>query len=439
VSDIDQGRNRLTLGFRDPSLERDFQTELAASNAPQLRTGLFTGIALWLATALIFPATLSVQTTLVVATCTVMAVLNLIALIATRGPVTLTRQQAVGLALNTMSAIAVLVLSQVLGVGQALAAPAILLIAMFAFVALRLRFVFGLVAAATYLVGYAVVVSANPDPTDILQLFLVAAAIVVGLGATYQLEAGARDVYVQRRIIEAQTAALADAQATSERLLLNILPAKVAERLAAGETAIADWFDDATVLFADLVGFTRLAAELEPRATRDLLDRLFTGFDELADRHDLEKIKTIGDAYMAVGGLSEPVADHPARVVAFGLDLLDLTARVGQEIGRPLDLRVGIHTGPVVAGVVGTRKFSYDLWGDTVNVASRLESLGVPGSLQLSETTWQRVRSRYTATPRGPVELKRGGQVSTFLIGRRDAATPPDTAIPPDEDLVAFG
>jgi hypothetical protein len=110
VSDIDQGRNRLTLGFRTPSLERDFQTELAASNAPQLRTGLFTGIALWLATALIFPATLSVQTTLVVATCTVMAVLNLIALIATRGPVTLTRQQAVGLALNTMSAIAVLVL-----------------------------------------------------------------------------------------------------------------------------------------------------------------------------------------------------------------------------------------------------------------------------------------------------------------------------------------
>jgi class 3 adenylate cyclase len=222
-------------------------------------------------------------------------------------------------------------------------------------------------------------------------------------------------------------------------LLLNILPVEVAERLAAGETAIADWFDDATVLFADLVGFTRLAAELEPRATRDLLDRLFTGFDELADRHDLEKIKTIGDAYMAVGGLSEPAADHPTRVVTFGLDLLDLTAQIGDEIGRSLDLRIGVHTGPVVAGVIGTRKFSYDLWGDTVNVASRLESLGVPGSLQLSETTWERVRGRYAATPRGRVELKGGGELSTFLISRRVAGKPPDAKTPPDEDLVACG
>jgi adenylate cyclase len=205
-------------------------------------------------------------------------------------------------------------------------------------------------------------------------------------------------------------------------LLLNILPAKVADRLAAGETAIADWVDDATVLFADLVGFTGLAARLEPRATRDLLDRLFTAFDALADGHGLEKIKTIGDAYMAVGGIPEPSADHPRRVVAFGLDLLDTTRAIGSELGLPLDLRIGVHTGPIVAGVIGTRKFSYDLWGDTVNIASRLESHGIAGTLQVSERTWSRVRDAFDGEPRGPVELKGSGRVSTYLIRPGTAA-----------------
>jgi class 3 adenylate cyclase len=422
VSDIHEGRSRLTLRFADASLERDFQAELARSNAPQLRVGLLTGIALWLATALLFPATLNVQPGLVITTCLIMAVLNFVGLVATRWAVTLDGQQAIGLVLNAISALAVLGMADILGLTETLAAPAILLIAMFAFVALRLRFVFALAAAATYLVGYAVIGPGHTDPTAILQAFLVTAAIVVGLGATYQLERGARDVFAQRRIIEGQTAALAAAQATSERLLLNILPARVAERLAAGETAIADWFDDATVLFADLVGFTRMAAQLEPRATRDLLDRLFTAFDGLADRHGLEKIKTIGDAYMVVGGVPEPSTDHPARVVAFGLDLLDVTGRMAAELGLPLDLRVGVHTGPVVAGVVGTRKFSYDLWGDTVNVASRLESLGVGGAVQVSETTWLRVRDAFEAEPREAVEIKGWGQVATFLVRRRPTA-----------------
>ena len=424
MSDIHEGRSRLTLRFADASLERDFQAELARTNAPQLRVGLVTGIALWLVTALLFPATLSVQPGLVVATCLIMAVLNLAGLIATRWAVTLDRQQAIALALNAISALAVLGMAEILGLTETLAAPAILLIAMFAFVALRLRFVFALAAAATYLVGYAVIAPGHPDPTAILQAFLVTAAIVVGLGATYELERGARAVFAQRRIIEGQAAALAEAQATSERLLLNVLPAQVADRLATGETAIADWFDDATVLFADLVGFTRLAAELEPRATRDLLDRLFTAFDELADRHGLEKIKTIGDAYMVVGGIPEPSADHPARVVAFGLDLLDATALIATEMSLPLDLRIGVHTGPVVAGVVGTRKFSYDLWGDTVNVASRLESFGVAGALQISESTWLRVRDAFEAELRGPVELKGKGAVTTFLVRRRTSAAP---------------
>jgi adenylate cyclase len=416
VSDIGGARFRLSLGFQDSALERDYQLEVAESNGPQLQMGILAGIALWLAGAVLIPVALDVDAAVVVLICAGMAALNVAASFVTRWATTLDRQQVIGLTLNGLAGLAVLVLSETVGMAESLAAPAILLIAIFAFVVLRLRFIFAFVAASTYLVGFAALVAVHPTPAAILELFLVAAAIVIGLAATYVLERGARDVYAQRRIIEAQAVALSEAHATSERLLLNVLPAKIAGRLQAGETTIADLFDDATVLFADLVGFTQLAARLEPRATRDLLDRLFTGFDERAERHGLEKIKTIGDAYMVVGGVPEPSTDHPARVVALGLDLFDLVALVAADLGLPLALRIGIHTGPVVAGVVGTHKFSYDLWGDTVNVASRLESRGVAGSLHISETTWLRVRDLVQATSRGPTELKGRGWMETFLV-----------------------
>ncbi|MFK5646398.1 adenylate/guanylate cyclase domain-containing protein [Ornithinimicrobium sp. LYQ121] len=424
MSDIGGALSRLSLRFLDPALERDYQSTVAASNGQQLRMGILAGLALWLSGMVLIPLALSVDTAVVALICAGMAALNVVGYLATRWATTLDRQQVIGLTLNGSAGLAVLVLSETVGMDESLAAPAILLVAIFAFVVLRLRFILAFVAAGTYLVGFAVVVAARPAPAAILELFLVAAAIVVGLAATYLLEQGARDVFAQRRFIETQAVALAEAHATSERLLLNVLPAKIAERLEAGETTIADWFDDATVLFADLVGFTPLATRLEPRATRDLLDRFFTGFDERAERHRLEKIKTIGDAYMIVGGVPEPSTGHPARVVAFGLDLFDLVALVAADLGLPLALRIGIHTGPVVAGVVGTHKFSYDLWGDTVNVASRLQSHGVAGSLHISETTWLRVREleMVQASSRGPMELKGRGSMATFLATRRSVA-----------------
>ena len=422
MSDIGEARARLTVGFLDPALERDYQAAVAVANGPQLRMGTLAGAALWLVAAVLIPLTLGVVAAAADVICIGMAAFWLACCVATRWASTLDRQQVIGLALNGSAGLAVLVLADILGADETLAAPAILLVAIFAFVVLRLRFVFALVAASSYLVGFLVLVTVHPNPTAILQVFLVTGAIVVGLAATYLLERGARDAYAQRRIIEHQAAALAEARETSERLLLNVLPAKIAERLEAGETTIADAFDDATVVFADLVGFTQLSARLGPRATRDLLDRLFSGFDALAGRHGLEKIKTIGDAYMVVGGVPEPSTDHPGRAVAMALDLLDFEAQVAVDLGLPLDMRIGIHTGPVVAGVIGTKRFSYDLWGDTVNVASRLESQGVAGSLQMSEATWLRVRDDVVATSRGPIELKGHGQMSTFLVPRRSVA-----------------
>jgi class 3 adenylate cyclase len=422
----DPRRDPLTLRFADPALERAFQAEMAASNGPQARFGAAVAVGLWLAAAVIVPAAIDIDRGFVTVICLGMAAVNLLGVVVSRWATTLDRQQSIGFVLNGLAGLAVLAIIEASGTSDRYAAPALLLIAIFAFVVIRLRFVFALVAAGTYLVGFAIVVVSRPSGGTALDLFLVSAAVLVGLGATYLLERGARDVFAQRRLIEAQAAQLAEAHATSERLLLNILPGPVADRLKTGETTIADGYADATVLFADLVGFTPLAAELSPAETVGLLDRLFSAFDDLVERHGLEKIKTIGDAYMVVGGLPVPSDDHATRVVAMGLDMLDAVASVAVEVGRPLDLRIGVHTGPLVAGVIGTRKFSYDLWGDTVNIASRLESHGVIGAVQMSEATWSRVRGSVDAQPRGPIELKGRGSVEAYLVARRHGSVTPD-------------
>ncbi|MBD0363507.1 MAG: PAS domain S-box protein, partial [Coleofasciculus sp. C3-bin4] len=169
-------------------------------------------------------------------------------------------------------------------------------------------------------------------------------------------------------------------QQCTEDLLYNILPAPIAQRLKLQETLIADSFDEVTVLFADLVNFTELSAEISATQLVDLLNKIFSVFDRLTQKHGLEKIKTIGDAYMVVGGLPTPRPDHAEAVVEMALDMQQAITRFQRNDGKPFDLRIGINTGPVVAGVIGTKKFAYDLWGDTVNVASRMESQGVAGS-----------------------------------------------------------
>ncbi len=346
--DPDTRRDALTLRFLDPRLERDFQAEMARTNGPQARVGAAVAIGLWLAAALIIPAVVDVDRAVVTVICVGMAIANLVGVVGSRWATTLDRQQSIGFALNGLAGLAVLALIAVSGTTDRYAAPALLLIAIFAFVVIRLRFVFALVAAGTYLVGYVVVLVAGPTRGTALDIFLVAAAILAGLAATYLLERGARDVFAQRRVIERQAAELAEAHATSERLLLNVLPGSVAERLKGGETTIADAYDDATVLFADLVGFTPLASSLSPAETVQLLDRLFSAFDQLAARHGLEKIKTIGDAYMAVGGVPEVCADHP-----------DASWRWGWRCWTRSPVSRGRSTVPWICASVSTRGRSW--------------------------------------------------------------------------------
>jgi class 3 adenylate cyclase len=222
-----------------------------------------------------------------------------------------------------------------------------------------------------------------------------------------------------RRALDAEHRLLLAERERSERLLLNVLPAPIADRLKQGEGVIADGFPEVTVFFADLVDFTRRSQSTTPDRVVQVLDDLFSALDELAERHGLEKIKTVGDAYMAVGGLPQPRPDHAEAVADMALAVREEVARHLDPGGRPLQVRIGIDTGPVVAGVIGRRKFSYDLWGDTVNTASRMESNGVPGCIQVTDRTYRRLRDGYRFERRGPVQVKGKGELVTwFLVAR---------------------
>ena len=222
-----------------------------------------------------------------------------------------------------------------------------------------------------------------------------------------------------RRALDREHRLLLAEQDRSERLLLNVLPAPIAARLKQGEAVIADRFPEVTVLFADLVGYTASSDRSSPERVVQVLGDLFTAFDRLAERHGLEKIKTVGDAYMVAGGLPQPRPDHAQAVAEMALAVREEVGRHLDPGGQPLAVRIGIDTGPVVAGVLGTSKFSYDLWGDTVNVASRMESEGVAGCIQVTDRTYRRLRDAYRFERRGPIQVKGKGELVTwFLLGR---------------------
>jgi class 3 adenylate cyclase/HAMP domain-containing protein len=220
-------------------------------------------------------------------------------------------------------------------------------------------------------------------------------------------------------LVQQRTKELSAEKATSERLLLNVLPGPIADRLKHGESVIVDRFDAVSVLFADIVGFTSLSQKTSPEALVTMLNELFSMFDKLAEQHGLEKIKTIGDAYMVVAGIPQPVADHATALAHMALDMQRGIEDYAKQAGTPLSIRIGIHTGSVVAGVIGTKKFIYDLWGDTVNTASRMESTGLPGRIQVSESTAQLLKEQFELDERGPIEVKGKGTMTTYLLVRQ--------------------
>lgn len=220
----------------------------------------------------------------------------------------------------------------------------------------------------------------------------------------------------ERKVIEE---ALRYQQKQSEDLLLNVLPEVIAKQLKLDPDIIAESFDDVTILFADLVNFTQLASEVSPRQLITILNEIFSIFDLLTEKHGLEKIKTIGDAYMVVGGLPIACENHAEAIANMALDMQVAIGEFNRIHTTQLNARIGINTGSVIAGVIGTKKFTYDLWGDAVNIASRMESSGLAGGIQVSESTYQQLKDRYRFEPRGLIRVKGKGEMLTyFLLGK---------------------
>lgn len=234
-----------------------------------------------------------------------------------------------------------------------------------------------------------------PDPTLTSLLFVFILTGVIGLLLLTFMTLHGRLMHERRR---------------AERLLLNVLPAEVANELKLRGETRARHFDGISVLFADIVGFTPMSAEMEPEEMVGRLNEVFTHFDTLAESYGVEKIRTIGDNYMVAAGVPTPRPDHAEALCAMALDMLDYADR------GPLSFRIGINSGPAVAGVIGTRKFQYDVWGDTVNTASRMESHGEPGRIQITEATYRLIRDRFAATSRGPVDIKGKGTLTTYWL-----------------------
>ena len=209
---------------------------------------------------------------------------------------------------------------------------------------------------------------------------------------------------------------LIDTQEKTEKLLLSIFPEPIAKRLQQTEGVIADHFANVSVLFADMVGFTKLASRISPTELVIKLNSIFSEFDHLTEQYGLEKIKTIGDGYMVASGLPIQRDDHADAIIAMALDMQQTMMQLTSKIVEPLTLRIGIHTGPVVAGVIGLKKFSYDLWGDTVNTASRMEQHGIPGCIQITETTYRHLSKPYLFSERGVIDVKGKGKMKTYLL-----------------------
>jgi class 3 adenylate cyclase len=411
----------LTLTFLDRDLEERYQRAAGAESLNGFRAIALASGVIWVLAAFIVPMATRLSPTFTVVVAQGMAVVSFVVVALSLWAPTLDRQHALASLLTSANGVVIFALALVADFLPGYGVAAATLLFTWGFVS-RTRFVYAALRTAVVSLAFLVAVILYRGPTNLVLdvLFFVAAAVGT-LVALRILERNRRQLFYQELVIRRQSEQLTVEMAKSERLIQNILPASIATRLRNGETSIADDYPSVTVLFADIVSFTPLSARLTALELIDVLSRLFSRFDDLVAEHGVEKIKTIGDNYMAVGGLSNE-ADHAVRIVRLGLAMID-EAHTHEVLGRPLELRIGVHSGPVAGGVIGTRKLAFDLWGDTVNVASRLQEVGPPGRVHLSEATWLLVRDQFECEALGESQLRGHSGMRTYaVIGRRQMA-----------------
>jgi class 3 adenylate cyclase len=296
---------------------------------------------------------------------------------------------------------------------------AILTIQVFCIFLFRMRIVFAtllIIFSSVALITAVVITNTNMMATAVCSGVIFNFMFIMWFSA-YYFERSERTIFLQKQMITRELK-------RSEYLLLNILPNSIAERLISNPGTIADAFDSVTILFADLVNFTTLAQNISPVKLVEILDKIFSGFDEIVEKYHLEKIKTIGDAYMVIGGAPMLNDNHTFSVLDAALAMQKMMkeefgTEFTRDISQPLTLRIGIASGPVVAGIIGKKKFTYDLWGDSVNVASRMESHGIPGEIQVTQEIYESVKDSYEFECRGEIEIKGKGKMQVWLLKSR--------------------
>ncbi len=407
------------LGFLDPEVETGFRAAERDRNLNQARFALTLAILVNLAFAGADPwvyadhlgAVFAIRTVGLTAVLVALQGCNYLTVFRTRWPVLLT--------------LAVFAFTATFAAMNAITHPPAMIVAGFvsvvlgSYILLPLIFMYCVravwIATIAYLAATAYFDVLAGQNLVMLAMQLIGANII-GMFALYRSERF-------RRLDYLNTLRIAEQRQRHRDLLVSILPAAVADRLERGETVV-DAVDDGAVLFADIVGFTELASRNTAEDVLALLNRLYATFDALVERHGLEKIKTIGDSYMVAGGVPEPAADHLAALADLALAMRDAAARIRTPEDSPVALRIGFHSGPLTAGVIGDKRFLYDIWGDTVNTASRMEELGAPDMIHVSESVQQQLKDRFAFAARGVIDVKGKGRMPTwYLTGRRtDAA-----------------
>jgi len=420
----------MTLRFGDDTVEQAFRRDFFASVIGSVRAGYLLGIATWAAWGLMVrQLQLQAPDLDVFVRFGILIPVLVVGVLVTYLPIAGRIWEVEAVLVVVLNGLVwTLYATSLAGIPFDLGYVGVILIMVFGFTLVRLRFVPMACTGAALTVLYAAILVLHGHATRAqiqLSLFYLISFTVLGMIAAYTLERSTRLLFLRERQLEIE-------RGRSEGLLLNIIPAPIAERLKGRPDAtaakghgpvLAEQFDEVAVLFADLAGFTQRSGDMPPDQLIDTLDDLFSEMDRLADRHGLEKIKTIGDAYMAVAGVPTPVDDPAGRALDMALDLAEVLETRRWPSGEQVQARIGIALGPVVAGVVGRRKFAYDVWGDTVNLASRLESTGQAGRILVSAELSKRAAGRYLFGPVELLELKgKGTQPVCFVTGRASDA-----------------
>ncbi|MDX2361500.1 MAG: adenylate/guanylate cyclase domain-containing protein [Crocinitomicaceae bacterium] len=412
----------ISLSYKDKELEKEYRLSYEKEIRKPLRFGIIISILSWLSgLSLVYYVIPERLYELSVLTVIVICPFFLFIVFATYNERLKGWIHIIGALSNAWAGLYAVYFCNQFPEGHSFTLPVLIFIIFFGSYMVRLRWVAGFLAALSYTAGFHFYMLYYTDlDYSLVSLFAFVAwlTLVFTMLAGHLAENNSRVRFMQKRTIAAQNELIAKEKEASEKLLLNVIPPFIASRLKEEKGVIADIHKDASVMFADIVGFTKLSASLTADELLNLLNKIFSHFDMLTETYELEKIKTIGDGYMVAGGLTKNKIEHLHRITKMSLDMIDFIGKDEEMQRHDLKIRIGINSGSVIAGVIGINKFSYDLWGDTVNIASRMESNGETGKICVSEVVKLRLENHFEFGKRDLIEIKGKGPTQTyFLLG----------------------